>query len=88
MKKISCFMEEVFCLTEASQDSPIWSEFMEQVDCIILGGLKNAFMAAIGSLLQRVLLYEQVYTCVHEYIPYCSFFDITSALLLHGQIKG
>ena len=73
MKKISYFMEEVFCLTEASQDSPIWSEFMEQVDGIILGGLKNAFLAAIGSLLQRVLLYEQVCTCVHKYIPYCSF---------------
>ena len=60
MEKIGHLMEELFCLTEVSQDSPIWSEFRDQIDAIVLGGLKSAFLAAIGSLLQRVLLYEQV----------------------------
>ena len=76
MKKISCLMEDIFCLTEASQDSPVWSEFVDQVDGIILGGLKNAFLAAIGSLLQRVLLYEQVTSCLrslHSYISLLSY---------------
>nr|WAQ15579.1 axonemal dynein heavy chain E [Halisarca dujardinii] len=62
MKRISSLMEEVFCLTEASQDSPVWSEFVEQVDAVVLDGLKRAFLAAVGSLMQRVLLYEQGYS--------------------------
>lgn len=38
----------------------MWSSCLQKIDAFVLRGLKSAFMSAVGSLLRRVELYEQV----------------------------
>ena len=60
VNKIDQLVHECFSLVEAGGDSPVWSSCLHQINAFVLRGLKDAFMSAIGSLLRRVELYEQV----------------------------
>ena len=71
--KIDQLVHECFSLVEAGRDSPVWSSCLHQIDASILCGLKNAFMSAIGSLLRRVELYEQV--SVNSSLLHCYWGD-------------
>ena len=47
------------CIHEASQESPAWVAYLEQIDSLVVSGLKDMLLAAISTLVGRALKYEQ-----------------------------
>ena len=47
------------CIHEASQKSPAWTAYLQQVDSVILSGLKNMLLTIISTLVQKATRYEQ-----------------------------
>ena len=60
MEKIAQHVSLTFqCIHEASQESPAWVAYLQQVDNLVLAGLKNMMLKALSTLLNRAMKYEQ-----------------------------
>lgn len=53
---VSCTFQ---CIHEASQESPAWVAYLQQIDSLVLTGLKSMMLKAISTLVSRVMKYEQ-----------------------------
>ena len=53
-------MEALLALVETGQDSPAWITYSNQVDVVVVNGVRKAFLSGISHLLHRVSLFEQV----------------------------
>lgn len=60
LKRITDHINQSFLsINEASQESPAWVAYLNHIDTVILGGLKNMVLATILTLIQRATQYEQ-----------------------------
>lgn len=60
MDRISQFVSLTFqCIHEASQESPAWVAYLQQIDGLVLAGLKSMMLTAISTLVGRATKYEQ-----------------------------
>ena len=60
LERINRHINKTFlCVHEASQKSPSWMAYLQQIDSIILSGLKNMLFTIISTLVQKATKYEQ-----------------------------
>ena len=60
MEKIAQRVALTFqCIHEASQESPAWLAYLQQIDSLVLSGLKSMMLKAISTLVNRAVKYEQ-----------------------------
>ena len=60
LDRINKHINQTFlCVHEASQKSPAWAAYLEQIDSLILAGLKNMLLSIISTLVQKATRYEQ-----------------------------
>ena len=60
LNRINRHINQTFlCVQEASQTSPAWTAYLQQIDSVILTGLKNMLFKIISALVQKAARYEQ-----------------------------
>lgn len=62
MSRIHSNLASVLSQVHASPESPAWASYLRNVDHVITERLKDTVLTAVGSLLHRAHLYEQVST--------------------------
>ena len=62
MSRIHSNLASVLSQVHASPESPAWAGYLRNVDHVITERLKDTVLTAVGSLLHRAHLYEQVST--------------------------
>ena len=60
LSRIHSSLASVLSLIHASPESPAWDKYLHRVEKQVTEGLSNMVLTAVGSLLHRAHLYEQV----------------------------
>lgn len=60
LQKIHKHIHQTFlCIHEASQKSPAWTAYLQQVDSTLIAGLKSMLLTVLATLVQKATRYEQ-----------------------------
>ena len=60
LQKINKNIHQTFlCVHEASQNSPSWTAYLQQIDSTLLSGLKHLLLTVLATLVQKATRYEQ-----------------------------
>ena len=60
LQKITNHINQTFvCIHEASQTSPSWTAYLQQIDSTLLAGLKHLLLTVLANLVQKATRYEQ-----------------------------
>ena len=60
LQKINRHIQQTFhCIHEASQRSPSWTAYLQQIDSALLAGLKTLLLSVLATLVQKATRYEQ-----------------------------
>ena len=60
LQKIKRHIQQTFhCVHEASQRSPSWTAYLQQIDSALLAGLKTLLLTVLATLVQKATRYEQ-----------------------------
>lgn len=60
LSRIHCNLASVLSLIHASPESPAWDHYLQRTEHEVTEGLVCMVLTAVGSLLHRAHLYEQV----------------------------
>ena len=60
LSRIHSNLASVLSLIHASPESPAWDRYLHKVESCVTEGLASMVLTAVGSLLHRAHLYEQV----------------------------
>ena len=71
LSRIHSNLDSVLSLIHASPESPAWDQYLHRAENQVTEGLASVVLTAVGSLLHRAHLYEQVHVRSHHSV--CMF---------------